>query len=112
MSSAGPSFFEGIAIDALALGKKNEIDIASHEDLCAERYQNINTNIGEIKSFLKWACTTGFMIIIGLLCFLAKMTWEAKDQAAIAAAAKIEMLQRQIEAPPRIQVVPAPQPQP
>jgi len=85
-----------VAYEALNLSKQNTQKIDAHEDLCAERYGHINSSIGEIKSILKWAGTTGFLIIIGLLGFLAKTTWEAKEQAQMAASTKIELLQTQL----------------
>lgn len=83
-----------VAYEALNLSKQNTRDIEAHEDLCAERYKNINTSISEIKSILKWAGTTGFVIIIGLLSFLAKAQFDANSTAQRAAQAKIEMLER------------------
>lgn len=97
-----------VAYEALNLSKQNTRDIEAHEDLCAERYNNINNSIGEIKSILKWAGTTGFLIIIGLLGFLAKTTWEAKEQAQEAAATKIEMLQTQLNDERRARAAGAP----
>lgn len=85
-----------VAHEALALGKENKLKIDAHEDLCAERYGHINGNVAEIKSILKWAGTTAFGIIVVLLGFLLKTTWEAKEQASAAASTKIEMLQQQL----------------
>lgn len=97
-----------VAYQALNLSKQNERDINAHEDLCAERYAHINTSISEIKGILKWAGTTGFLIIIGLLGFLAKTTWEAKEQAQQAASTKIEMLQSQLNDERRARATGAP----
>ena len=81
---------------AYSLSQKNERDISAHEDLCAERYGNINLSIREIKGILKWAGTTAFAIIISLLGWSISQQMSANALAASASQIKIEMLQRQI----------------
>lgn len=47
--------------------------IEAHEDLCAERYQNIRDDIGDLKEIMK----TAGKALIGLV--LALMTWGASQ---------------------------------
>lgn len=42
-----------VAYEALNLSKQNSRDIEAHEDLCAERYDNIHKAIAEIKDTAK-----------------------------------------------------------
>jgi hypothetical protein len=42
------------ALDAYELATSAKADIESHEDLCAERYKAIRSNISDIKTMLKW----------------------------------------------------------
>lgn len=72
-----------------------ERDIAAHEDLCAERYGNINTAIREIKSIIKWAGTTGLGIIIALIGFLAVQIYNSNEATKQALATKLDSLQQQ-----------------
>lgn len=101
-----------VAYEALNLAKQNARDIESHEDLCAERYGNINKSLGEVKGILKWAGTTLFGIIIALLGFLAAQQFNANDSARKQAEMKIELLERQLlqQARPSAPVVAQPQP--
>jgi len=96
-----------IAYEALNLGKQNARDIENHEDICAERYANINKGMakiesnvdkqfGEIKGILKWAGGALFSIIIGLLGYLAAAQFSANDIARKASDAKIDLLERQL----------------
>ena len=102
-----PRSTAAIAYEALNLSKQNERDIEKHEDLCAERYANINITMAaieqradkgftEIKGILKWAGGTLFAIIISLLGFLATQQFNANDSARRQAESKIELLERQI----------------
>lgn len=104
-----------IAYDALNLGKQNARDIEAHEDLCAERYRNINESIAELKSefrstsneqkqILKWAGTTAFGIIITMLGFLGVQVYNANQEADRERDRKFELLQRQQQPFPHPQV--------
>lgn len=81
-----------------ARNKAHEVErtIAAHEDLCAERYGNINTAIREIKAFQKWAGTTAFGIIIALLGFLAMQVFNSNEAAKKASAANDETVRQQL----------------
>lgn len=107
-----------VAYEALNLGKQNSRDISQHEDICAERYRNINQSMakietsvdkqfGEIKGILKWAGGAAFAIIIGLLSFLAQAQFTATDLARKEAALKIETLERQVRQQPVAAPLPA-----
>lgn len=117
-----PSSTARVAYDALNLAKQNERDINHHEDICAERYKNINDSMlaieqradkgfSEIKGILKWAGGALFSIILGLLAFLAQQQFVSNDTARKQAEAKIDLLERQLiqQARPPVTVV---QPQP
>lgn len=108
-----------VAYEALNLGKQNSRDIEQHEDICAERYRNINNSMtkietsvdkqfGEIKDILKWAGGALFSVIIALLGFLATQQFNANDQARKQAEAKIDLLERQLL--PQVRPSVAPQP--
>lgn len=91
-----------VAFKALDMGKANTLAIEAHEDLCAERYANINTTVGdvkasvkEIKALLGWVGAAFFTVMVSGMGYLISLTISANHDAAAAAAAKIEMLQRQ-----------------
>lgn len=86
----------GLAHEAYTLSKQNERDISAHEDLCAERYGNIHHAIADIKGILKWAGTSAFAVIIGLLGWSISQQMAANKDAALASQTKLELLQRQI----------------
>lgn len=69
---------ESVAYRALNMAKEAKQEIKSHEDICAERYGNINSSVvalGEgikgIKSGLWKAGSVGFAIIMSVLGYLA-----------------------------------------
>lgn len=66
-----------VAYEALNLARQNARDIEGHEDICAERYQNIHEKLGMIFRIIAWAGGTGFLLIMGLLAFLAKTQFES-----------------------------------
>jgi hypothetical protein len=41
--------------------------IDAHEDLCAERYKNINDNIKDLKDGQKWAIRLSVVTLLGLV---------------------------------------------
>ena len=87
---------ESVAYDALNLAKQNARDIEHHEDICAERYQGINNAIREIKGWMKWAGTSAFTIVIGMLGFLIVQQFHDNTKVQDNAQAKIDQLQRQL----------------
>lgn len=87
-----------VAYEALNLAKSVDQRVNSHEDLCAERYANINksvadlglattTQIAELKGILKWIGVAAFGIMTSLIGFLAIQLWTANNT-------KIERLER------------------
>jgi spore coat polysaccharide biosynthesis predicted glycosyltransferase SpsG len=64
------------AIEAKELAKSAQVRILSHEELCAERYENIKASISDLKSIIKWAGTTMFGIIMLMLGWLAVQLYE------------------------------------
>lgn len=46
--------------------------MVSHEELCAERYKNINDTLGTIKSILFWV---GAALVAGMAGILLKQVW-------------------------------------
>lgn len=60
--------------------------IEAHEDLCAERYRNINESVAEIKNILKWAGSgiIGLMLTVLGWLVLQQIDNNRQDQAALA----------------------------
>lgn len=109
-----PASFGGVALDALeaarqAQAKADQVerDIAGHEDICAERYKNINEKIGTIFKLLAWGGTTALMLILGLLGFLAKTQFDSMKARDDTTQQIAEILRRQ-SPPPQVIVQPAP----
>lgn len=59
---AGPT-----AQEALDAARAAQFDINKHEDVCAERYKNINASIAELKAIVKWAGGLIISLIITVL---------------------------------------------
>lgn len=91
---------DSVAYAALALAQSNEQAIASHEDLCAERYGTINKQLDELKGLFKWGGVTGFGLLMTVLGFLVLQMLNANTEARKAADTKIELLERQIHQQP------------
>ncbi|PAL23552.1 hypothetical protein [Sphingopyxis sp. GW247-27LB] len=51
--------------------RKAQSDIESHEEICAERYKNINTNISDLKTEIRRGGSIALTIIIALLAWFA-----------------------------------------
>lgn len=86
VSSAG-----SVAYDALNLAKEAKRDIVAHEDICAIRYERINVTLSEMKSgidekfnmiwkIIAWAGGSAFLIVMGLLAFLAKTQFDSMTE--------------------------------
>lgn len=92
-------FTRALALDALALAKKVERDQAGHEDLCAERYRTIGREIAGLRAIFKWmggAAFTVMMFAMGIIInqmTTANQALQERNNAALLAASKIEMLQ-------------------
>lgn len=84
------------ATDALTLSRLNQQALESHEELCAERYNTINLKIDKLEAVVKWVGSLTATAIIAVLGWsVAQQIENAKVQQA-AAAAKIELLQKQV----------------
>lgn len=61
------------AVDAVARARADEAHskIEGHEELCAERYKNINDTLGTIKSILGWAGGSIFAVLVAMLGWLS-----------------------------------------
>jgi hypothetical protein len=97
-----PSGATAVAYRALNAANKAQDDIVAHEDLCAERYANINTTIGEIKSILKWFGSTIFILLVGVAGWSIKAQLASSDdaqQAKLEAAIRGVVVQQQEAAP-------------
>lgn len=108
-------FTRATAVDALALARKNEQEIGAHEDLCAERYRNIGTEIAALKGIFKWMGGAAFTVIMfGLAIVInqtntANQTLTERNSAATIAAARIELLQDALQRERRLNgAAPAP----
>ena len=111
----GEASFAGIALDALeaaraAQKKADEVGAAgeAHEDICAERYGNINEKIGTLFKLLAWGGTTALMLILGLLSFLAKAQFDSITELKAATAQRVDLGHRMDDMPPRVIIQPAP----
>lgn len=91
---------------ALELGRQNERDIESHEAICAERYTNINDKLSTIFKIIAWAGGTGFLLIMGLLGFLAKTQFESINALQKVTVQGLERAQ-QPAPPPQVIIQPA-----
>lgn len=71
------------AYEALGMAKEAKAEIAAHEDVCALRYKSIEAaltkietsfdkQLGMVWKVIAWAGGTAFLIVMGLLGFLAK----------------------------------------
>lgn len=105
-----PGSVGGIAYDALTMAREANDkaeralrDIEGHEDICAERYRNINEKLGMLFKIIAWAGGTGFLLIMGLLAFLAKTQFES-----INALQKAAVVQRADPLPPQVIIQRAP----
>lgn len=104
----------GLAYDALEMARHADGKaeralqaVDSHEDICAERYRNINEKIGTIFKLLAWGGTTALMLILGLLGFLAKTQFDSMKARDDTTQQIAEILRRQ-SPPPQVIVQPAP----
>ncbi|MGN5375787.1 hypothetical protein [Sphingomonas hankookensis] len=109
----------GIAYDALqmARGADGKADRAlqavdSHEDICAERYKNINDKVAAVDAkvstlfkLLAWGGTTALTLILALLGFLAKAQFDSITELQRASTQRAAILSEQIER----KALPAPQ---
>ena len=88
-----------VAYAAIDLAKEAKLEILSHEKICAERYANINQTLTDLKNetlpdmkaaidekfnmiwkIIAWAGGAAFLIIMGLLSYLAKTQFEVITQ--------------------------------
>lgn len=86
-------------IDAVARGRADEAHtkIDGHEQLCAERYQNIHDTLGTMKTILGWAGGSIFSLLVATLGWLVvqQVNQNTDDKAVLRA--QVEMLQRQAQ---------------
>lgn len=71
-------------VTALALAAKGAADlailqVATHEQICAIRYGNINDSLKKVESFIKWAGTSFAGVTIALLGWMAVELFEANN---------------------------------
>jgi hypothetical protein len=85
-----------VAYDALNLAKQTARDIEQHEDICAERYAGIHTQIGDIKKLIGWGGGLALTTVLCVLGFLAAAQFNSNDQARRDQQTKIEALQQQL----------------
>lgn len=99
MSDAGArGNASAVARQALTRADSAHAEIEKHEEVCAERYGNIKQEIGEIKTILKWAGSTLFLLIIGALAWSIRMQISSAYAEAQALRTQLEVLQRQLPA--------------
>jgi hypothetical protein len=85
-------------VDQVARDKAQKAvdDLSGHEDLCAERYKNINDTLKTIKSILAWAGTTIFGLLIATLGWLVIQQVSRNDDDKTLLKAQVELLQQQM----------------
>lgn len=69
-----------VARRALELARDVERRVDGHEDICAIRYKQLDTNINDVKRIISWAGVTGFTVIMGALAFFIKGQFDANVQ--------------------------------
>jgi hypothetical protein len=91
---------EVTAADAMAHAEAAHIKVQAHEDLCAERYAHIQTNIAGVKDSVStvvklvgWGGSTMFLIIMSLLAFFASRAVSNNDGEINQLKAQVEVLQ-------------------
>lgn len=104
-----PGSVGGIAYDALMMaqkadGKADSVAQAqeSHEEVCAERYKNIHEKLGMIFKIIAWAGGSAFLVIMGLLGFLAKTQFDTISEMSKATAQRTEQMERAQAQPPQV----------
>lgn len=111
-----PASFGGIALDALEAARKAqakadqvERDINSHEDICAERYKNINEKVGTLFKLVAYGGSTALMLILGLLGFLAKAQFDSITELKSAAVQRADIREQLLRSdqPPQVIIQPA-----
>jgi hypothetical protein len=85
-------------VDQVARDKaqKANDELEGHENLCAERYKNINDTLKTIKSILAWAGTTIFGLLMVTLGWLVVQQVNRNDDDRTLLKAQIELLQQQM----------------
>lgn len=111
-----------VALAARAKAEQAQRDIDSHEDVCAERYENIHAKLTEMKTefsaqnrriwgLFGWLGGTGFLILMGVLSFLLRAQYDTITAMSKASRDRIELRDR-IEAvqplPPQVIIQRAP----
>jgi len=84
------------AVRALTLALVNEQAQKSHEELCAERYGTINAKIDKLETIIKWVGGLIATSLIGVLTWSVNQQIDSAKAQQVAAAAKIELLQKQV----------------
>lgn len=82
-------------VDQVARDKAQKAldNIEGHEDLCAERYTNINDTLKTIKSILGWAGAAIFSVMAGTLGWLVAQQIGQNDSDKQMLRAQIDLLQ-------------------
>lgn len=89
-----PAEVSAVDYEARRRADKAQSDIESHEEICAERYQNINSSIGDLKSDIRRGGTLAAGMIISLLAWFAvSYMGEFKENMQL----KREILEQQVE---------------
>lgn len=88
-----------MTIDQDARDKANAAlaQIDAHEDICAIRYQGIQTEISGMKRIITWAGAAAFSVIIGMLGFLARAQFDAVEQMRRDQLVRVESQQNTID---------------
>jgi len=83
-----------VALEARDIARAATSKIEAHEDLCATRYANIEKQLARFEGIFKWAGTTLFVLIVGMLGWSLKQQISANDAMREALAARVELIER------------------
>lgn len=106
----------GILYDALNMARHAQQQVDNHEEVCAERYKTIHESLtkletsfdkqlGMIWKVIAWAGGSAFLIVMGLLGFLAKTQFDQITALQTAAAQRAPAAQ---QLPPQVIIQRAP----
>ncbi len=94
----------GMLYDALTMAREAKGELDAHEQVCAERYLNIQTQMGDLKTgladvkkILAWAGIFALTIIVGALSWSLQQQWTASKAQTENSALQIQLLRSQLQ---------------
>ena len=86
---------EVTAAEAMARANEAHLLIAAHEDICAERYGNIHTALGDLKSIVAWGGSGLIVLLITVLGFFMARTMTNNDSQVAELKAQVAIMTAQ-----------------